>query len=192
MLGHEAISANSIWCNGSMSNGCCVTPTIIPFGPITVRLKTNTRHCILFLVNAWILTESHNKWRLSILSGVTHFLWHIRCIKTLAIRWCSKLKFSMFLNLWTFCKQTHKTGDFRLTDFYEFTAENSSRNTKIYPELPLLAPICAAQFKKGSRLLYYTTDCDKDNKELGLLKPKCCLQKLANVRSASRGTTTSK
>ena len=58
------------------------------------------------------------------------------------------------------------------TDFYQFTDETRSRNTKKVT-MPKLASICVAKFVKGSRLLQYQESFDGGFTAVDFLKPKC-------------------
>ena len=77
-------------------------------------------------------------------------------------------------------------------DFYEFTAENRVRQTKTSHQLPLLSSLCMVTFRKGSRLLYYKTAFDDDEKQVDFLKPKFKTSSFPRQQTLPRGIPVAK
>jgi hypothetical protein len=78
------------------------------------------------------------------------------------------------------------------TDFRQFVAQQRTRKTKGLPNLPLLSQICTANFRKGSRALFYKTDFGSDYSEVLFLRPKFDIKTLPEVKAAARGIPTHK
>ena len=79
----------------------------------------------------------------------------------------------------------------KVTDFRDFVGQQRTRKTKKCT-LPLLADICVANFKKGSRALNFKTDFDRQYQSVDFLKPKFSETALPERKFQMRGIPSGK
>ncbi|KAK2702927.1 hypothetical protein QYM36_018494 [Artemia franciscana] len=72
-----------------------------------------------------------------------------------------------------------------LCEFRQWVTQKRAMNKKCV--LPKLLSIVEAKFEKGSRLLYYRTDFDKDMESCDFLQPKFDSKRLPEVNRVPRG-----
>jgi len=86
------------------------------------------------------------------------------------------------------CVSTSRKGltALELCEFRQWVSRKRAMNKKCV--LPKLLSIVEAKFEKGSRLLYYRTDFDKDMESCDFLQPKFDIKRLPEVNSSERDT----